>query len=211
MQNKSILVTGGAGYIGSKIVADLIKKKYTVYIIDNLSTGHKSLVNKKALFYNFNIGNKKKLNDFFSKTKISSIIHCAASLNIAESEKKPKKYFINNYINTKKLLEVSINHNLKNFIFSSTAAVYGNTNGFVNEKTLTKPINIYGETKLKCEQIIKRYSKNNKFNYGILRYFNVAGSDMKNKIGSISKNNQLIKNIALSIVQKKKQSINLWK
>ena len=203
MLNKRILVTGGAGYIGSKIVADLIKKDYQVYVIDNLSTGHKKLINKKALFYNFSIGNKKKLNNFFSKTKINSIIHCAASLNIAESEKKPKKYFVNNYVNTKKLLEVSINHNLKNFIFSSTAAVYGNANGFVNEKTLTKPINIYGKTKLKCEQIIKKYSKNKKFNYGILRYFNVGGSDMKNKIGSISKNNPLIKNIAHSIVQKK--------
>lgn len=196
---KKILVTGGAGYIGSKIVADLINQKYKVYVVDNLSTGHKSLINKKAFFLETNIGNKKKINNFLKDNKIYSIIHCAASLDIAESQKKPKKYFINNYINTKKLLDVCVANGLKNFIFSSTCAVYGNVSGKISELKQTRPVSVYGKTKLLCEKIIKNYSKKFHFNYGILRYFNVAGSDMINKIGCINRNNQLIKNLSISI------------
>jgi UDP-glucose 4-epimerase len=198
--SKKILVTGGAGYIGSKIVADLIKKKKDVYIIDNLSTGHKSLIHKKALFLHGNIGEKKKIRKFIRLNKIKSIIHCAASLDIAEGEKNPKKYFINNYINTKKLLEVCVENSLENFIFSSTCAVYGNVFGEISEMQKPKPISNYGKTKLMCEEIIKKFSKKFNFNYGILRYFNVAGSDVKNKIGCINKNDQLIKNLSSSIV-----------
>jgi UDP-glucose 4-epimerase len=196
---KKILVTGGAGYIGSKIVADLIKQKYKVYVVDNLSTGHKFLINKKAIFLKSNIGNKKKINSFLKEYKINSVIHCAASLDVEESQKNPKKYFINNYINTKKLLDVCVAHGLKNFIFSSTCAVYGNVSGKISELKQTRPVSVYGKTKLLCEKIIKNYSKKFHFSYGILRYFNVAGSDMRNKIGCINRNNQLIKNLSISI------------
>ena len=196
---KKVIVTGGAGYIGSKIVADLIKENYKVYIIDNLSTGHKFLINKKANFLKCNIGNKKRINNYIKKNKINSVIHCAASLDVNESEINPRKYYINNFLNTKKLLEVCVQNNLKNFIFSSTCAVYGNVSGKVRENINPKPVSVYGKTKLKCENIIKIFSVKYNFNYGILRYFNVAGSDMYNKIGCINKNNQLVKNISLSV------------
>jgi UDP-glucose 4-epimerase len=200
---KKVLVTGGAGYIGSKIVTDLIAKNYKVYVIDNLSTGYKFLINKKANFLKSNIGNKKMVNSYIKKHNITSVIHCAASLDVNESEKKPRKYFINNVVNTKKLLQVCIKNNLKNFIFSSTCAVYGNVSGKVKETVLPKPISVYGKTKLQCETLVKNFAKKNNFNYGILRYFNVAGSDMINNLGCINKNNQLIKNISLSIANNK--------
>lgn len=199
-----ILVTGGAGYIGSKIASDLIKQNYEVVIIDNLSTGHISSVNKKAIFFKFSIGNKKKLTKIFQKYKIKSVIHCAASLNINESETKPKKYFINNVINTSKLLDVCSNYRINNFILSSTAAVYGKVKGKVKENFKPKPISVYGKTKLQCEMLVKDSAKKHKFNYGILRYFNVAGSDIKNKLGCINKNNQLFKNLSLASLSKKK-------
>jgi UDP-glucose 4-epimerase len=202
---KKVIVTGGAGYIGSKIVSDLIKEKYRVHIIDNLSTGHKFLINKKAFFLKSNINNKKRLNNYIKKHKITSVIHCAASLDVNESEKKPHKYYVNNFLNTKKLLEVCVENNIKNFIFSSTCAVYGNVTGIVNETVKPKPVSVYGNTKLQCEKIIQIFAKKYKFNYGILRYFNVAGSNMKNKIGCINKNNQLIKNISLSIASNKNE------
>jgi len=196
---QKVLVTGGAGYIGSKIATDLLKKKYKIYIIDNLSTGHSILINSRATFLKCNIGDKKKVNAFIKRNKITSVIHCAASLDVNESERLPRKYFINNFINTKKLLEVCVANNLKNFIFSSTCAVYGNVSGKVRENINPKPVSVYGKTKLKCENIIKIFSVKYNFNYGILRYFNVAGSDMRNKIGCINKNNQLVKNISLSV------------
>ncbi len=200
---KKILITGGAGYIGSKIASDLVNKKYKVYIVDNLSTGNKFLINKQAIFYKCNIANKKKISNILRKNNIKSIIHCAASLDIGESERNPKKYFKNNYLNTVKLLESCSKNQIKNFIFSSTCAVYGNVKGVVTEETKAKPNSVYGKTKLKCEKIIKFFSTKYNFNYGILRYFNVAGSDLKNKIGCIKKNDQLIKNLSLSIAQNK--------
>ena len=172
---KKVLVTGGAGYIGSKITSDLIKKKYQVFIVDNLSTGHKDLINKKAKFINCNISNKTKINNLIKINQINSVIHCAASLDVGESELNPKKYYLNNVSNTKKLLEVCSENNIKNFIFSSTCAVYGNTQGNVDENTITKPLSVYGKTKLKCENLLLKFSKKYNFNYAILRYFMSVG------------------------------------
>ena len=199
---RKVLVTGGAGYIGSKIATDLLKKNYKVIVVDNLSTGYKKLVNKKCIFFRCDIGNKKKINFILKKYQINSVVHCAASLDIAESEKNPKKYLKNNFLNTKILLNACIKNKLKNFIFSSTCAVYGNVSGKITENCIPNPVSVYGKTKYECEKIIKKFSLKHKFNYGILRYFNVAGSDIKNNIGCINKNNQLIKNLSRSVANK---------
>ena len=118
---KNILVTGGAGYIGSHIVEQLIKLKKKVTIIDNLSTGKRRLINKKAKFYKGDIRNIKKINFIIKSNKIDSIIHLAASLSVGESQKKPKKYFINNVLGTKNLVESSLKSGVKNFVFPRLA------------------------------------------------------------------------------------------
>lgn len=197
-----ILVTGGAGYIGSKICHDLLAKNHEVFIIDNLSTGHKRLVPKKAKFFFGNISNKKKVISILKKNNVKTIIHLAASLSVEESEKKPKKYFINNVLGTKKLLEACSLCNIKYFIFSSTCAVYGHVNKKIKENHIAKPESIYAKTKLQGELLIKDYAKKYKFYYAILRYFNVAGADLKNNVGCINKNNQLIKNLCLCVKNK---------
>lgn len=195
-----ILVTGGAGYIGSKIVSDLINiYKNKVIIIDDLSTGYKFLINKKAKFYCCNIGNKNKVTRIIKDNKVSSIIHCAGSLDISDGEKNNKKYYKNNVSNTENLLKVVVKEKIKIFIFSSTCAVYGNKSKIVSENSKKNPISVYGKTKLKSENLIKKYSRKFKFNYGILRYFNVAGSDIINNIGILNKNKQLIKNISFNL------------
>lgn len=197
-----ILVTGGAGYIGSKICHDLLLKKHKVFIIDNLSTGYKKLIPKKAKFFFGNILNKKKIISIIKKNNINAVMHLAASLSVEESEKKPKKYYINNVIGTKKILEACKFCNIKYFIFSSTCAVYGHGKNKLKENDPVKPQSVYAKTKLKGELLIKDFAKKNNFYYAILRYFNVAGADLKNNIGCINKNNQLIKNLCLCIKNK---------
>tara|TARA_Y100000590_G_scaffold468037_1_gene649118 strand:- start:453 stop:1415 length:963 start_codon:yes stop_codon:yes gene_type:complete len=204
----SILVTGGAGYIGSKIVLDLIKNKKKVIVIDNLSTGYKALINKKAKFYKINFSSNK-IKSIVEKNNVDTIIHCAASTNVSESKKNKKKYFVNNVYRTKIFLNNLRKTKIKNFIYSSTCAVYGNVKKNVNENTKVNPTNYYGVTKLRAENIIKKYSKKIGYKYVILRYFNVAGSDNKNKIGIYKNNGQLIKNIAISI-KKKNFSVNIF-
>ena len=202
--NNSVLVTGGAGYIGSKIVNDLIKLKYKVIIIDNLSTGSAFLLNKKAKFYKCDLSNDKKLQKIFNINKINYVIHCAASLNVKESQVNPKKYFDNNVTNTRKLLRVFVKNKIKFFIFSSSCTVYGNQKKTLNEKLKPNPVSVYGKTKYECEKLIESFSKKNNFKYVILRFFNVAGSDLKNKIGHINQNDQLIKNLCHNYLNKKK-------
>ena len=199
---EKILITGGAGYIGSHIVESLINRNYKVIIVDNLSTGYKRLINKKVKFYKVNINQKSKINNIIKKNNITTIFHLAAHLSVGESEKKPKKYYLNNVSGTKNLLNACIDTNVKNFLFSSTCAVYKDGIFRVNENTKLFPKSVYGKTKLAGEKIIKKYSKKLNLNYGILRFFNVAGSSTSGKIGLIKKGDQLFKNLSLAVTKK---------
>ena len=200
---KNILITGGAGYIGSHISEVLIKNNKKIVIIDNLSTGYRRLINKKAKFFKVDIHENKKIKDIIVKNKIDSVIHLAANLIIGEGEKYPKKYFKNNVLGTKNLLEACENTGVKNLVFSSTAAVYKDGQYKVNENSVIKPKSVYGKTKIKAEKIIKRFCKRNKINYCILRYFNIAGSSPSGKIGLINKSDHLFKNFSREIIKKR--------
>ncbi len=200
---KNILITGGAGYIGSHISEVLIKNKKKIFIADNLSTGHRRLINKKAKFFKVDILKNKKIRDIIINNKIDSVIHLAANLIIGEGEKYPKKYFKNNVLGTKNLLKACKNTTIKNLVFSSTAAVYKDGQYKVDEKSVIKPKSVYGKTKIKAEKIIKQFCKKNKINYCILRYFNIAGSSPTGKIGLINKSDHLFKNFSREILKKR--------
>jgi UDP-glucose 4-epimerase len=212
MKDNKILVTGGAGYIGSKISYDLTDLGFELFILDNLSTGHKILINKKAKFYFGDISDFNLVNNILKKNKIQNIIHLAASLDVNESERNPCKYYLNNVEGTDILLKAACQNKLKNFIFSSTCAVYGelNRNFKVSEKDNCNPISHYGKTKLLAEFLIKKYSEQYKFCYGILRYFNVAGADEMLRTGCYNSNDQLFKNLAKIIINNTKPTINIY-
>ncbi len=194
----NILVTGGAGYIGSHIVEQLTKTKDRIIIFDNLETGYKKLINKKAIFVKGDIKNFNHLSQIIYKYKINSIIHLAAYLNISEAEKNKKKYYKNNVIGTLNLIKCCKSSNIKNFVFSSSCSIYGNTIGAVSEKKKPNPKGYYAYTKHQSEKIITKYAKKYNYNYAILRYFNIAGASPTNKIGEInSSHGHLFKNIAI--------------
>ena len=200
---KNILITGGAGYIGSHIAEILVKNNQKVFIIDNLSTGYRKLINKKAKFFKISINEKNKISSIIKKNKIDSIIHLAGSLIIEEGEKYPKKYFKNNVEGTRNLILACNGTTVKNFLFSSTAAVYKDGFNKVTEKSIVKPKSVYGKTKLAAEKIIIKYCKKKKINFGVLRYFNIVGSSPSGKIGLINKGDHLFKNYSIETLKKK--------
>jgi UDP-glucose 4-epimerase len=173
-----ILVTGGAGYIGSHVVKQLGERGYDVLTIDNLSTGHKEAVLYGKLEV-IDLADKKRLKEVIKDFKPDAVMHFAASIEVAESVKKPLKYYRNNTANTLNLLEVLNEEGINNFIFSSTAAVYGEPEEVpVKEIHSLNPINPYGQSKTFVEKVLKDLSIANKdFKYVSLRYFNVAGAD----------------------------------
>ena len=200
---ENILITGGAGYIGAHIAEILVKKKKKIIIVDNLSTGIRKLINKKAKFYKVDILNTKKINQIIINNKINSVIHLAASLSIGIGEKYPKLYYKNNVFGTKSILSACKNTSVKNFIFSSTAAVYKDKQKVVNEQSKILPKSVYGKTKLKAEKLIISNCKKIKINYAILRYFNVCGASLSGKIGLITKGDHLFKNLSVALMKKK--------
>ena len=209
MKKLNILITGGAGYIGSHITEQLVNSN-NIIIVDNLVTGYKRLINKKAIFIKADLKNKKYLKKIIFENRIDAIIHLAAYLNVSEAENNKKKYFKNNVIGTLNLIKACKNSNVKNIIFSSSCSVYGNINGSVKETSKTNPQGYYAYTKLKGEQIIKKYSKKFNYNYCILRYFNVAGASKSGRIGQIEKSHgQLIKNLAIAALFSKSK-VNIY-
>ncbi len=198
-----ILVTGGAGYIGSKVALDLINNGHDIFIVDNLSNGSKKLIPKKAKFFLSDISNKNKVEKIILKNKIEAVYHFAAFISVEESIKKPTKYLRNNFIKSKIFIDICIKNKIRYFIYSSTAAVYGKTNKKVKENFITYPKNPYGIAKLKTENYIKSLKTSTKFI--ILRYFNVAGADKNYKTGQIGKHKptHVIKNLTDAIIKNK--------
>ncbi|MGL5872688.1 MAG: UDP-glucose 4-epimerase GalE [Xenococcaceae cyanobacterium] len=184
---KKILVTGGAGYIGSHTVKQLGECGYDIVVYDNLSTGSTSAVLYGELVVG-DLNNKQLLSKVFAEHNFDAVLHFAASISVPESIINPLDYYANNTRNTLNLLQCCQEFNINKFVFSSTAAVYGETREkFVKESSPTLPVNPYGSSKLMSERIIQDYSKSSSFKYVILRYFNVAGADSSGKIGQSGK------------------------
>ena len=200
---KNILVTGGAGYIGSHIIEILIKKNKNVFIIDNLTTGYKKLINKKAKFFKLDVLNTIKLKKIIEKNNIDTIIHLAANLIIGEGERQPKKYYKNNVKGTQSVLDSIKKTKVKNLLFSSTAAVYKDGMYRVTENSIVKPKSVYGKSKLRAENLIKSKCKKLGINYGILRYFNIVGASSSGKYGLINISDHLFKNFSTQVMKKK--------
>ncbi len=183
-----VCVIGGAGYIGSHAVYELIRDHHEVVVIDNLSTGYKEFVHSDAKFYLGDITNEEELTNIFAQEctikPFDVVMHFAAKLIVPESVTQPLEYYHNNVEGVRIMLKVMTKFNLKKVVFSSTAAVYGNPlNSVCTEEDLTIPINPYGETKLACEKLIKWVCNAYQMNYCIFRYFNVAGADESLEIG----------------------------
>ena len=179
----SILVTGGAGYIGSHAIKDLIGHDFDVITVDNLKKGHKKAVLGGKLIVG-DISDLEFLNEVFSYNEIEAVVHLAADSLVGESMENPGKYYHNNFDNGIKLLDVMLEHGVKNIVFSSTAAVYGEPQQVpIKEDHPIKPTNPYGESKYFFEKAMERYNKLFDLNYMSLRYFNAAGADPSGEIG----------------------------
>jgi len=178
-----ILVTGGAGYIGSHVVKALGEKGFDVLVVDNLSKGHKEAILYGKLIV-ADLQDKETLDAIFEGFKPDAVMHFAAFIEVAESVKEPLKYYKNNTVNTMNLLEVMLKNDVDKLIFSSTAAVYGNPEKVpIPETESIKPINPYGQSKVFVEKVLQDFDKSYGLKYVSLRYFNAAGADPEGRIG----------------------------
>ena len=184
--SKKILVTGGAGYIGSHTVRQLGEAGYEVIVYDNLSTGsEKALLNGSLIVGD--LADELSLSLAFAQHNFDAVLHFAASISVPESVANPLDYYANNTRNTLNLLRCCQKFGVNKFVFSSTAAVYGEPQeNPVSESCVTNPINPYGCSKLMSERMIRDYGFSSDFRYVILRYFNVAGADLAGRIGQSS-------------------------
>lgn len=179
----NILVVGGAGYIGSHMVKLLSKEAYKVTTLDNLSTGYRDAV-KYGEFIQADLANKQQLEDVFSTKQFDAVMHFASFIQVGESVTAPSKYYENNVVNTLNLLNAMLQADIKKFIFSSTAATFGEPlQPTIDENHPQRPINPYGHTKLMVEQILKDYDAAYGLKSVSLRYFNAAGADPDGELG----------------------------
>jgi len=205
-----ILLTGGAGYIGSHCLLSIIENKYEVVVIDDLSTGNKNLIPNNVQFINCNISDTEKISNILENGSFDVLFHFAGFIKVEESVSEPEKYFKNNTNNAIKLFETCYKFGLKDIIFSSTAAVYGNpiNNNSIKENEVLKPLNPYGESKVKTENFL--IQNKDRFNSIILRYFNVAGADPKLRTGLISNEPTHLIKIISEVAVGKREKIKIY-
>jgi len=206
-----ILVTGGAGYIGSHVVKLLAEQNRDVVVLDDLSTGHADAVLHGELVVG-KTGDTELLNRLFSEHKIDTVMHFAAHTIVPESVSDPLKYYGNNTSSTRNLLEASNEAKVKHFIFSSTAATYGapTDSAPCHEDLPTKPINPYGTSKLMSEIMLRDLSAATDLTHVVLRYFNVAGSDPDGRIGQSTDKATLLIKVAAEVAVGKRESLSVF-
>jgi len=205
-----ILVTGGAGYIGSHIVRALGEKAHDIVVYDNLSYGHEWAVLYGKLIKG-DLSDKKLLNSVFDDERPDAVIHMAALIVVDESVKEPLRYYKNNFVNALNLVETSIKHEVKRFIFSSTAAVYGIPQRVpVTEDMPLLPINPYGSSKVMVEHMLDDVAASHDFSYISLRYFNVAGADPLGRIGQAREDATHLITVSLRTALGKKSHLDIF-
>jgi len=205
---KNILVTGGAGYIGSHLVNLLIDKNYKVTVIDNLITGNLKLINKKTTFHEIDIADENKIESILKNNQFDLIMHFAGLIRVDESVKDPKKYNEYNFTKSKIFLKNCLKYKINKIIFSSTATVYNDLKETkLSEKDELNPTNPYAESKLNFEKHLINQAKINNLKYIILRYFNVAGADEKLRSGLISKYSTHLIKIASEVAVGKRSEL----
>jgi len=172
-----VLVTGGAGYIGATAVRLLLKHGHEVTALDNLSQGHREAVPEKARLVIADLSDRETLSDLFRESKFDAVMHFAALALVGDSMKQPERYFRNNVTNSLNLLECCVANHVSRFVFSSTAAVFGDPQAALIEESARKaPLNPYGESKLQVEAMLRWFQQIHGVRYAVLRYFNVAGA-----------------------------------
>lgn len=210
MRKKTVLVTGGAGYIGSHVVKHLGSRGESIVVLDNLSTGKKDAVLYGKLIEG-NVGDMALVDNIMQAHEIEAVMHFAAHTIVPESVSNPLKYYSNNTANTRNLLECCQRHGVKHFIFSSTAAVYGVLeSGIASETTPTQPINPYGSSKLMSEGMLRDLSIATDLTHVILRYFNVAGCDSECRIGQNTPNATLLIKVASEVAVGKRDALHIF-
>jgi len=206
----SVLVCGGAGYIGSHTVHQLLERDTDVIVIDNLSTGHTEAI-KNVKFYQGDIRNKEILDKVFTENKINSVVHFAADALVVESMKNPLKYFNNNVYGMQVLLEAMVKHGTDKIVFSSTCATYGEPKTLpIFEKNETNPINPYGESKLIMEKMMRWVDEIHHIKYVSLRYFNAAGAIEDGSIGEDHKYETHLIPLVLQVPLGQRKYVNIF-
>ena len=207
----AILVLGGAGYIGSHTVYELIQAGRDVVVADNLLTGFRAAVHPKARFYHLDIRDRAALDVLFQAEKIDGVIHFAASSQVGESMSDPLKYYDNNLHGTMVLLSAMVAHGVDKIVFSSTAAAYGEPEQVpILETDRTVPTNCYGETKLSMERMMAWVSQAHGLRYVALRYFNAAGAHPSGSIGEAHTPETHLIPIILQVAQGKRDKLSLF-
>ena len=210
MNQKTVLVTGGAGYIGSHVVLQLRARGERVVVLDNLGTGFRQAVSDVPLVVG-NVGDAALVAGVLREHDVDTVMHFAAHTIVPESVRDPLKYYGNNTCSTRSLLQTCSEHGIQHFVFSSTAAVYGILDsGYAAEDTPTAPINPYGTSKLMSEWMLRDLSLATPLRHVVLRYFNVAGSDTGGRIGQSTRSATLLMKVAAEHAVGKRPHLSVY-
>jgi UDP-glucose 4-epimerase len=210
LSNGAILVTGGAGYIGSHVVRLLGEAGAQVVVLDNLIKGFRQAVTAGDLIVG-DVGDYDLVSRLMAEHQIDTVMHFAAHISVAESVALPLKYYGNNTCATRSLLQACIDNNIQNFVFSSSAAVYGMpTDGYASEESATNPINAYGTSKLMSEWMLRDVAAVNPLRFVALRYFNVAGSHPGGQIGHSTQGSHLLTKVACEAMVGKRPHVSVF-
>src|SRR6478609_9466243 len=211
MTSLPVLVTGGAGYIGSHAVLALKDAGWSVCVVDDLSTGTRRVVPDDVPFFEGDIADRAFVDRLLRERKIGAIMHFAGSIVVPESVEQPLKYYANNTLASHSLISAAAEAGVKHILFSSTAAVYGDAETVpVAEDDPKAPINPYGASKLMTERMLEDSSAAHPFNYGALRYFNVAGADPQGRTGLIGKGSTHLIKVAVEAAVGKREQVAVF-